>query len=163
MSRKRRSKDYEPLGVAHVGTLLAEALRDPARIREALGVWPAWEDAVGPQVAAAARPVSLRNGVLLVYVRNPVWLQELHSQREVLLRRVQRVAAGAAVRELRLKVGAVPEREEALAAQRRPPIKGAPIPHEVTRSIREVQSAPLRAVLIRVASRWAGLARDRGE
>ncbi len=163
MARTRRSNSYEPLGVAHIGTLLAEALRDPRRIREALGVWPAWEEAVGPQVAAAAKPVSLRGGVLLVYVRNPVWLQELHLQREVLLRRVQRLPAGHSVRELRLKVGALPDRQESTATQQRQPVKGAPIPHEVARSIREVQSARLRAVLIRVASRWAGLARERGE
>jgi hypothetical protein len=96
---RRRKRDYEPLGVAHVGTLLAEALRDPARIRAALGVWPAWEEAVGPEVAAAAKPVSLREGVLMVHVRHSVWLQELQQQKAALLKRVQALPGGAAVRD----------------------------------------------------------------
>ncbi|MFO0651979.1 MAG: DUF721 domain-containing protein [Polyangiales bacterium] len=156
----RRRNNYEPIGTAHIGTLLAEALRDPRRIREALGVWPAWEEAVGPEIAAAARPVALRDGVLTLHVKHPVWLQELHQQRHQLLRRVQRHPAGAAVKELRFKVGAMPRVAEP-AAPPPDPVRPGPIPYEVTRAIRAVDSPQLRGALIRVASRWAGLQRDR--
>ena len=61
----RRNVRYEAIGTAHIGTLLAEAIRDPARVRQALGVWPAWEEAVGPDIASATQPVSLRGGVEL--------------------------------------------------------------------------------------------------
>lgn len=157
----RRRDNYEPIGTAHIGTLLAEALRDPRRIREALGVWPAWEEAVGPEIAAAAQPVALRDGMLTLHVKHPVWLQELHSQRHQLLRRVQRHPAGQAVRELRFKVGALPRgaQPQTPAAE---PVRPAPIPYEVTRAIRSVESPQLRGALIRVASRWAGLQRERG-
>mgnify|MGYP001159257494 CR=1 FL=1 len=159
----RRRKDYEPIGVAHIGTLLAEAIRDPQRIRAALGVWPAWEEAVGPQVAQAARPLSLRNGVLTVAVNNSVWLQELHQQRDVLLERVRRLPAGGAVQGLRFRVGTIPAAEEHPLLAGRHPVSPAPIPFTVARQIRGIESPALRGVLLRVASRWAGLARRDAE
>jgi hypothetical protein len=156
----RRRNNYEPIGTAHIGTLLAEALRDPRRIREALGVWPAWEEAVGPEIAAAARPMALRDGVLTVHVKHAVWLQELHAQRASLLRRVQAVAAGAEVREIRMKV-APDGRPPAPRAPAREPVGPGPIPFEVARAIRTVESPRLRGAIIRAAARWAGLQRDR--
>ncbi len=159
----RRNGRYEAIGTAHIGTLLAEAIRDPARVRQALGVWPAWEEAVGPDIASATQPVSLRSGVLTVWVRNTTWLQELHAQRQQLLMRVQRVVAGAEVSELRFKQGprgAVPEK---VAPKPKTVVRPAPVPYEVSQAIREVPSVPLRGALIRVASRWAGLMRLRGQ
>ena len=158
--KPRRRNGYEPIGTAHIGTLLAEALKYPRRIREALGVWPAWEEAVGPEIAAAARPVGLRDGVLTIHVKHAVWHQELHAQRASLLRRVQATAAGAAVRELRLKVAPVAVREAPRAPEREP-VASAPIPYEVARAIRAVESPKLRGAIIRAASRWAGLVRGR--
>lgn len=159
---RRRKRDYEPLGVAHVGTLLAEALRDPARVRAALGVWPAWEQAVGPEIASAAKPVALRDGVLTVHVRHSVWLQELQQQKASLLRRIQAIPGGASVLDLRLRV-APKATEEAFVPARPSPAPTAPIPYEVARVIRGVSDSALRGVMIRVASRWAGLIRARGE
>lgn len=157
----RRNDRYEPIGTAHIGTLLAEAIRDPSRVRQALGVWPAWEEAVGPEVAAATQPVSLRAGVLTVWVRNTTWLQELHAQRQQLLARVQRVVAGAEVTELRFKQGPRGGMPERVAAKRVVVVRPAPVPYELTQSIRAVPSPALRGVLIKVASRWAGLQRLR--
>jgi hypothetical protein len=156
----RRSRKYEPIGVAHIGTLLAEAIGDADRVRQALGVWPAWEEAVGPQIARAARPVALRNGVLLVHVKHPVWMQELVAMRETLLRRVRRVASASVVKDLRFRVGPLPAATTTLPEA--PPLvrSTAPIPYEVARSIRNVPSPSLRGVLLRVAARWSGLARE---
>lgn len=157
----RRSRKYEPIGTAHVGVLLAEALHDPNRIRAALGVWPAWEQAVGPQIAAATRPVSLRDGVLTVHVKHAVWLQELHQQQQVLLRRVRKVAAGDAVKALRFKVGVLPPGPAPWSPEKVDPVPQAPIPYEVARQIRAIPSPTLRGAMIRVAARWAGLQRER--
>lgn len=158
--RSRRSGRYEAIGTAHIATLLAEAIRDPRRVREALGVWPAWEEAVGPQVAAAARPVSLREGILTVHVKNTVWLQELHMQRATLLRRVRRVPAGSAVKGLRFRVGAIPAASEQ-SVEKKQKVATGPIPYEMARTIKTVESPALRGALIRVAARWSGLERMR--
>ena len=160
---KRRRDDYEPIGTAHIGTLLAEALRDPRRIREALGVWPAWEEAVGPEIAAAAKPVSLRDRVLTVHVRHSVWTQELSLQKAALLRRIQRMPAGADVRDLRFKVGPFPGHAELYTRPQPVPVRPGPIPYELVRSIRAVASPALRGALLRLAARWSGLEREREE
>ncbi len=154
----RRGRKYEPIGVAHIGTLLAEAIGDSGRVRLALGVWPAWEDAVGPQIAAAARPVALRDGVLLVHVKNNVWLQELVAQRETLLRRVRKAASASVVKDLRFRVAALPDRVDVKPSERHVIAPRAPIPYEVAQAIRRINSPRLRAVMLRVASRWAAIA-----
>lgn len=154
----RRSRHYEALGVTHVGTLLAEALGDRTLVRKALGVWPAWEQAVGPQVARRARPVAMRDGVLYVNVAHPVWLQELQPMREALLHRIQKSSGSSVVKELRLKVGPLPKLEEAREVRESPrPDARAPIPYELARTIRTVPASGLRSVLLRVASKWASL------
>ncbi|MBI5516405.1 MAG: DUF721 domain-containing protein [Deltaproteobacteria bacterium] len=159
MSRRHRS--YEPIGTAHIGCLLAEALRDPRRVREALGVWPAWEEAVGPQVARATRPFALRDGVLTVHVKNAVWMQELSLQRVSLLRRVRRVPAGAQVKSLRFRLA--PQELQQPEATPAPQLVGtAPIPYEIARAIRGASSPGLRGAMIRLAARWAGLQYARG-
>ncbi len=158
---RRRRRDYEPLGTAHVGTLLAEALGDPRRVREALGVWPAWEQVVGPEIAAAAQPASLRDGVLTLWVRNAVWVQELHAQRAQLLQRIRAVTAGADVRELRIRQAPRGLEVGAPAAAAPLTVLPAPVPYALAEEIRAVGSPALRAAMIRAASRWAGLQRAR--
>jgi hypothetical protein len=155
----RRGRKYEPIGVAHIGTLLAEAIGDADRVRQALGVWPAWEEAVGPQIAAAARPVALRDGVLHVHVKNNVWMQELVAMRETLLRRVRTIASARLVKDIRFRVAPLPDRIETLPAAKHPAAPRAPIPYEIAQSIRRIESPRLRAVMLRVASRWAAIAR----
>lgn len=47
-------------------------------------VWQRWREIVGPQIAVHARPYRIRNGVLLVQVDHPVWMQELQFLKEEL-------------------------------------------------------------------------------
>jgi hypothetical protein len=155
----RRKSDYEAIGITHIGTILAEAIGDAAKVREALGVWPAWQEAVGPQIAAAAKPVSLKNGVLVVHVRHSVWMQELVAMRETLLRRIRRVASARVVRELKFRVAPLPSTSPVVARSAPPLQPRAPIPYEVAQAIRRIDSPRLRAVMLRVASRWAALPR----
>jgi hypothetical protein len=155
----RRGRKYEPIGVAHIGTLLAKASGDADRVRQALGVWPAWEEAVGAQIASAARPAALRDGVLYVHVKNNVWMQELVAMRETLLRRVRKIASARVVKDIRFRVAPLPERVETKPVPKHPSAPRAPIPYEMAQSIRRIESPRLRAVMLRVASRWAAIAR----
>ena len=67
---------------------------------------------------------------------------------------------GAEVREIRMKV-APDGRPPAPRAPAREPVGPGPIPFEVARAIRTVESPRLRGAIIRAAARWAGLQRDR--
>ena len=82
---------------------------------------------------------------------------------DVLLERVRRLPAGGAVQGLRFRVGTIPAAEEHPLLAGRHPVSPAPIPFTVARQIRGIESPALRGVLLRVASRWAGLARRDAE
>jgi predicted nucleic acid-binding Zn ribbon protein len=56
------------------------------------GVFARWEDAVGPTVAAHARPVKLAEGRLLVDVDEPGWASQLRYLEADLLARIREVA-----------------------------------------------------------------------
>lgn len=67
------------------------------------GVFARWEDAVGPAVAAHARPVQLSEGRLLVEVDEPGWATQLRFLEGDLLERI-RAAAGPGVDAIDLRV-----------------------------------------------------------
>jgi predicted nucleic acid-binding Zn ribbon protein len=65
----------------------------------------AWERAVGPAVAAAARPTAERDGVLTVTCDAAVWAQELDLMAFELLPRLNGALGLRAIRELRCRTG----------------------------------------------------------
>ncbi|MEY4372009.1 MAG: hypothetical protein RL219_778 [Actinomycetota bacterium] len=67
------------------------------------GVFNRWDDAVGPQVSAHARPVRLHEGTLVVEVDEPGWATQLrYLEREIL----ERLAAvgGSGVERIEVRV-----------------------------------------------------------
>jgi predicted nucleic acid-binding Zn ribbon protein len=64
-----------------------------------------WDDAVGREVAAAARPTAMRAGALTVTCEASVWAQELELMGPALLERLNALLAGTAVTELRCRTG----------------------------------------------------------
>jgi predicted nucleic acid-binding Zn ribbon protein len=65
----------------------------------------AWEGAAGPAIAAAARPVAERDGVLTVSCEAAVWAQELDLMAAELLDRLNAALGGQVLRELRCRTG----------------------------------------------------------
>jgi predicted nucleic acid-binding Zn ribbon protein len=64
-----------------------------------------WEGAVGPAIAAAARPTAERDGVLTVTCEAAVWAQELDLMAGELIARLNSALAGERIRELRCRTG----------------------------------------------------------
>jgi len=64
-----------------------------------------WEHAVGPAVAAAARPSAERDGVLTVICVAAVWAQELTLMESTLLSSLNEALGVGALRELRCRTG----------------------------------------------------------
>ena len=64
-----------------------------------------WERAAGAVIAAAARPVSERDGVLTVACDSSVWAQELDLMAETLIDRLNSELDGEEIRELRCRTG----------------------------------------------------------
>jgi predicted nucleic acid-binding Zn ribbon protein len=68
--------DREPVPISASLDEVVRSLRGPGR-REVGGVFGRWEEAVGAQVAAHARPVRLDGGVLVVEVDEPAWATQI--------------------------------------------------------------------------------------
>jgi len=65
-----------------------------------------WPQIVGAQIATHAQPVSLRNGLLVVGVDHPVWLQELSRYyKPLILQKVQDRLGKKVVRDIRFRIG----------------------------------------------------------
>lgn len=63
-----------------------------------------WSELVGEQIAAAAAPVSERDGEVTIACRDSVWAQELDLMQEQLLRRLSDRLGERAPRSLRFRV-----------------------------------------------------------
>jgi predicted nucleic acid-binding Zn ribbon protein len=65
-----------------------------------------WPEIVGSEVAHHAQPVSLRNGLLVVAVDHPVWLQELSRfHKPLMLQKVQERVGKKTVRDICFRIG----------------------------------------------------------
>ncbi len=62
-----------------------------------------WERAVGPAIAACARPTAERNGVLTVICESAVWAQELDLMACGLIGSLNAALGAEALRELRCR------------------------------------------------------------
>ena len=68
--------DRDPIPISASLDEVVRSLRGSGR-REVGGVFGRWEEAVGVQIAAHARPVRLDHGVLLVEVDQPAWATQI--------------------------------------------------------------------------------------
>jgi predicted nucleic acid-binding Zn ribbon protein len=64
----------------------------------------AWEDIVGPDVAARSQPLSLREGVLRIQTDSPAWAAEVRYLAPELLRRANAALGRELARELKVCV-----------------------------------------------------------
>ena len=74
------------------------------RKKQSAEVWGIWEDAVGTKIAAHARPLRLRNGVLTVAVDSAAWHHQLQALQEQLLDKLRMHLGRDAVKTLRFRV-----------------------------------------------------------
>lgn len=96
MSRRRSPR---PLGAA-----LTETMRQAAPATPLAAIQAAWTDAVGARIAAEARPVREKEGVLTVACSSATWAEELDLLGSELLQRLrERLDEGVAPRSLRFR------------------------------------------------------------
>ena len=68
--------DRDPIPISVSLDEVVRSLRGPGSL-EVKGVFGRWEEAVGAQLAAHARPVRLDRGVLVVEVDEPAWATQI--------------------------------------------------------------------------------------
>jgi hypothetical protein len=106
----------ESLGIPHVAFLVSLRKR--------------WPEIAGPLVARNATPLSLRNGVLTIVVRNPSWAQELRMSKTTMIGRIREtVGERIPVTDIRFTVGSpAPSEEEEGPPRKEPPGPAGPDP-----------------------------------
>ena len=71
------------------------------------GVWPIWNDVVGPTIARNAQPEKIRNGTLFIKVTSPVWMQQLQYMKEMIAERLNQRLKTNIVRNIFFVVGQI--------------------------------------------------------
>lgn len=67
--------------------------------------WQYWDQAVGAQIAARAKPVRLRGAVLEIRVDHPVWMQQLQLLKPRIISRLNELLGEPLIEDLFLRHG----------------------------------------------------------
>lgn len=88
-----------------VNTLLREMLAKPGLGEQITRhqAWLVWDKIVGNQIAARARPLRLRKGVMEIAVDHPVWMQQLQMMKTQILTKIQKQFPKAGITDLYLR------------------------------------------------------------
>jgi predicted nucleic acid-binding Zn ribbon protein len=91
---------YAPRPLASALSALSSRLAPATTLARVQGIW---ERAAGPAIAAAARPVAERGGVLTVSCESAVWAQELDLMAPEVLTRINAELGQEEIRSLRCR------------------------------------------------------------
>ena len=122
-----RRKDAAPL--SSILDAFLESIRIP-HVAFLVSLRKRWPEIAGPLVSRNASPLSLRNGVLTVVVRNHAWAQELRMNKTTLIGRIREtVGERIPVSDIRFTVGTLaPAEEEGTAPREESPHPSGPDP-----------------------------------
>ena len=71
------------------------------------GVWPIWNEIVGPTIARNAQPEKIRNGTLFVKVTGSTWMQQLQYMKEMIADKLNQRIGKEVVKNIFFVVGRV--------------------------------------------------------
>jgi predicted nucleic acid-binding Zn ribbon protein len=105
-----------------LGNLLNQLLKAWGldRLSREREVFTRWSEALGEPLARNIRPVAVHHGVLVIAVKDSVWLQELQFMKADMKKKLNRTLGRGVITDLRFKVGAwddAPAGAPAAAAQ----------------------------------------------
>ena len=149
--RRKKSGPHFPHAIS---SLIRSVYPAPAQF-DAVKVFAWWAKSVPSRIVRNARPVFLKNGLLTVHVTSSVWAQELHYMRQDLLKRIQSAAPKGKIKDIRFKVGKLPDLPASSAPtgrERVEPIAIQSLPPELGRALGRVRNDELRDVIARAAT-----------
>lgn len=85
-------------------------------------VFDFWEEVVGVNIAAQARPYVIRENVLWINVTDNVWMQQLHLQKNGMLELINQRLAQEKLIDLRFRLESDFSRQEKLPTMERAPV-----------------------------------------
>ena len=96
-------RDPDPTSLSASVDAVVRGLRGTSA-RSVAGLFEGWDEAVGPQVAAHARPLVLDAGTLVVEVDEPGWATQLRFLEHDLIERLGEHLHGAALSSIEVRV-----------------------------------------------------------
>jgi hypothetical protein len=119
-----------------------------------------WRKAVPERVVERARPVRFKGGIMVIHTASSAWAQELDFAREDLLASLRRSAPDLRIRELRFRVGPLPQLPSPLRADAPadPVVALSTLPETLARALSAIDDDALRDAIARAAG--VGLARE---
>ncbi len=93
------------------------------------GVWPIWNETVGPTIARNAQPEKIRNGTLFVKVTSSTWMQQLQYMKEMIADKLNQRMGKEVVKNIFFVVGRVNYEEAQTTVQ---PSTPQPPSHPIT-------------------------------
>jgi predicted nucleic acid-binding Zn ribbon protein len=98
--------DRAPMKKAEQISSLLKQMLDQPGIGEQITrhqAWLVWDQLVGEQIAARARPLRLRKGVLEVQVDHPVWMQQLQMLKPKILDKINTKIPNSGITDIYLR------------------------------------------------------------
>jgi len=90
-----------------IGSILQASLRKlglQSGIKEH-AIWDAWDGIVGDRIARFSQPESIKNGLLVIKVSDPVWMQQLQFMKDIIMAKVNEYFKESLVKRIYLKMG----------------------------------------------------------
>ena len=105
--------------IERLGQVLDKSLKrlDLSPRLDEYGVWPIWNETVGPTIARNAQPEKIRKGTLFVKVTSPVWMQQLQYMKEMIVEKLNQRLKTDIVRNIFFVVGQVNAETVEIAAK----------------------------------------------
>ncbi len=154
IAEKMAKKDSQP---DRIGDILEKSLKrlDPTGRLQDYGVWPIWDETVGPFISRNAQPEKIRHGTLFVKVTGPTWMQQLQYMKEVMVEKLNERLGKQIVKNIffivgRVKGEAPPPQQKETQSHGSPPAQTEP-DEELLRSVRdpEIRQSLKRLLLAR--------------
>ncbi len=143
------------LPIESLGAVLEQSLKRldlVARLDE-YGVWPIWNEVVGPVIARNAQPEKIRNGTLFLKVSSPVWMQQLQFMKDMIAAKLNHRLKGDVVKNIFFMVGRIDAQEQTAPAVQSAAADDSQINEEFLESIAD---ADIRAAFKKL---WQSYAR----
>lgn len=141
---------------ARVGSILNEIFKKQGMAEQITRhqAWLLWDQLVGPQIAARARPKRLRHGTLEVQVDHPVWMQQLQMMKPQILEKLAAQIPAAGITDLYLRLARTPRPQKSSNTENSSPtaqVRSADLSHAdrdwIEQQLSKIEDPRLKAEL----------------
>lgn len=144
-----KKKDSE---IAKLGEILEQSLKRlelSGKLTE-YGVWPIWNETVGPTIARNAQPERIRHGTLFVKVTSSTWMHQLQYMKEMIREKLNQQLGSEVVKNLFFVIGKLETEPVGSPAKEASPTDRLSEPQLDEAELRSIRDPEIRRALKRL-------------